>query len=440
MVPVGLGDSMGKDARKLVRRSLLQRLDAQLEQSHKVMEVELLADLDPLAARRRRQLLARKRNPLIGVISQLVSACDATGVAMIRQQTLAERVGCSPRTVRRQLKVLQDLGIVEVSPVCWTADGAVTGLIGGRQGANRYQLVDVWNVSPTRTVAEVGDDSEATISSPTAPDMTLKTRELPGNESGHDVRGGAVTMTTLYSQQINSKAVVPVDGSGGFAPLVDVDRVDTRGGHFLTPLDHWRDKKVSRRDAPDASLLEVASRQARDATHPAAAHRPPDESTATDGGDQVRNGSAPTGLATATDGGDQLRDDLHSPLANAMRDAMVEAFPEMIDRVATELALMMLPHPNALEKCLEILERSEEVRRINGHVSAGYVVAAMRAEIRQPSRLVNRAAERSGLEAEPSGLARYGSGASGADLDERMESERERSERRFAELTGLVAA
>jgi hypothetical protein len=123
-----------------------------------------------------------------------------------------------------------------------------------------------------------------------------------------------------------------------------------------------------------------------------------------------------------------------------MRDAMVEAFPEMIDRVATELALMMLPHPNALAKCLEILERSEEVRRINGHVSAGYVVAAMRAEIRQPSRLVNRAAERSGLEAEPSGLARYGSGASGADLDERMESERERSERLFAELTGLVAA
>jgi hypothetical protein len=439
MVPVGLGDSMGKDARKLVRRSLLQRLDTQLEHVHKAAEVELLADLDPVAARRRRQLLARKRNPLIGVISALVSACDATGVAIIRQQTLAERVGCSPRTVRRQLSQLQDLGIVEVSPVCWTADGAVTGLIGGRQGANRYQLVDVWNVSPTRTVAEVGDDSEAAISSHTAPDMTLKTRDLPGNESGHDVRGGAVTMTTLYSQQINSKAVVPVDGSGGFAPLVDVDRVDTRGGHFLTPLDPL-DLSIGLRDAPASALLEVAPMQARDATHPAAAHRPSDGSTANDGGDQVRNGSAPTGLATATDGGDQLRDDLHSPLANAMRDAMVEAFPEMIDRVATELALMMLPHPNALAKCLEILERSEEVRRINGHVSAGYVVAAMRAEIRQPSRLVNRAAERSGLEAEPSGLARYGLGASGADLDERMESERERSERLFAELTGLVAA
>jgi hypothetical protein len=435
MVPVGLGDSMGNEARKLVRRSLLQRLDAQLEESHKVGEVDLLADLDPVAARRQRQLLARKRNPLVGVISTLVSACDATGVAIIRQGTLAERVGCSPRSVRRQLKVLQDLGIVEVSPVCWTADGAVTGSVGGRQGANRYQLsLDVWTATSTRSAADVGDDSEATISSTTAPDMTLKARDLPGNENGHDVRGGADMVTALYSQQINSKVVVSARGSGGSTPLVDAGRVDT-GGHFPIPPD-LLDLSVGLRDAPASALLEVAPMQARDATHPAAALRPSDGTTATDGGDQVRNGSAPTGLATATDGGDQVRDDLHSPLATAMRDAMVEAFPEMIDRVATDLSLLMLRHPHPLEKCLEIIARATAHPRS----TAGYVVNAMRAEIDRPSRLVNRAAERSGLEAEPSGLARYGSGASGADLDARMESERERSERRFAELTGLVAA
>jgi hypothetical protein len=412
---VAQGDSMGNEARRAVRRSLLARLDAALDDSRRRTEANLLGAVDPTAASRQRAALSRRRNPLVGLLSTLVAACDVNGVAWIKQRTLAERVGRDERTVRRQLRQLEALGILEVSAVCWTREGAVAGTFGGRQGANRYQLLDVWTASPTRTTEQVADDCVATVSTSTVtPEPSVTIGGVPMVTPDTHVRGGADMATALYSQQINSKVVVAQAGAAGFQPASAGLRASSRGGH-------------------DSDLVGFPPQSFGAGT---AATFSPSGRSATADRDQLRTAPAPTGMGSATADRDQLRDDLHSPLANAIRDTLVDAFPDMLDGIATELALQMQPHPDGLAKAREIVNRAQ-----TGGKGCGYVVTAMRAEIRKPSKLVATSApSRDAVEAEPSGLARYGEGHAGADLAAHLSAEREAAEARFMALTGMVAA
>jgi DNA-binding Lrp family transcriptional regulator len=147
--PANLAQPMASDSRNYLRRELRRRLDE-----------SLCADVSP-----------RRRNALLGVIDALAAACDETGTAWIRTRRLGERIGRSPRTVRRLLADLEDLGVLDREAVVYAvnlgaviAEGApLNGAPGGRQAASRISLT----LTPSATVEEVRETAAGTVSTGT---------------------------------------------------------------------------------------------------------------------------------------------------------------------------------------------------------------------------------------------------------------------------------
>ena len=147
--PANLAQPMASESRNYLRRELRRRLE------------EALGD----------DVSTRKRNALLGVIDALAAACDETGTAWIRTRRLGERIGRSPRTVRRLLADLEDLGVLDREAVVYAvnlgaviAEGApLNGATGGRQAPSRISLT----LTPSATLEELQETTAGTVSTGT---------------------------------------------------------------------------------------------------------------------------------------------------------------------------------------------------------------------------------------------------------------------------------
>ena len=251
--PANLGAKMSSDTRDMYRRELTRRVDEAVD---------------------REGLSTRRRNALVGLVNVMAGACDESGVLWISFGRLAERVGKSPRTVRRLAEDLETLGVVGKDAVVWAVDlGAIVaergvgglGARGGRQSANRYTL----NVStPSVEIDQVAETAAGTVSSGTTPGRRADDVGTPWDDAGLPESSPTVPARSVVVPILEgTPSVGPADGDT-FVPIWEMIRAAIPD---MTPAVADRMARVMSRRADGVAKVEEIIRRS---TKPDVRNRP----------------------------------------------------------------------------------------------------------------------------------------------------------------------